>query len=146
MSASAASSASGRRLISPWPERGPRADRTYIVDDRRGPPAWWTFAGFAANSGLAAALPAAVDQDAAVSELRLRLRPGISAKDLRHALDAAGPSLTTTRAEVTDEAVSQLKFSAAVPVALARETLAERLADAPGVAAASAASIREHHR
>jgi ATP-dependent Lhr-like helicase len=122
------------------------ADRTYVLADRGGSPTWWTFAGFAANSGLAAALPAAVDPDAAVSELRLRLRPGISAKDLRRALDAAGPSLTTARAEVTDEAVTELKFSAAVPLALARETLAERLADVSGVTAASAASIREHHR
>jgi ATP-dependent helicase Lhr and Lhr-like helicase len=122
------------------------ADRTYLVDDRQGPPAWWTFAGFAANSGLAGALPAAVDPDAAVGELRLRLRPGISAEDLRRALDAAGTSLTTARAEITDESVRELKFSAAVPVALARETLAERLADVSGVAAASAASVREHHR
>jgi hypothetical protein len=42
--------------------------------------------------------------------------------------------------------VSQLKFSAAVPLALARQTVAERLADVSGVTAASTATIREHHR
>ncbi len=120
-------------------------DRTYILDDGRGPPEWWTFAGFGANSGLAAALPAAVDQDAAVGELRLRLQPGVGADELRRALDAAATSLRTARADVTDEAVSELKFSAAVPFDLARETVAERLADVAGVAAASAAIIREHH-
>ena len=120
--------------------------RTYLVDDSSGRPVWWTFAGFGANSGLAAGLPAVVDPDATVGELRLRLKSGVGSRELRRALDAAGESLAAVRADVADEAVRELKFSAAVPLELARETVAERLADVSGVAATGGARIRDHRR
>jgi ATP-dependent Lhr-like helicase len=118
-------------------------ERTYLVRDASGRRVWWTFAGFAANSALAAGLDDLVDPDASVGELRLRLRSGIDSSALRSVLELRREQLRRIRPIVDDASVEGLKFSAALPRELAKDTLAERLADPETVRAVAKAPIRE---
>lgn len=102
---------------------------TYLVCDGTRSPVWWTFAGFAANSALLDGLPEVTDPDSTAGELRIRLAGGVGPADVRAALDRHAATLPTVRPGVDDRAVAGLKFSAAVPVDLARATVAERLSD-----------------
>jgi ATP-dependent Lhr-like helicase len=119
-------------------------DLTYVVRGDAHGPVWWTFGGFAANSALATGLPEMVDQDASVGDLRVRLRPDIDGTVLRAQLTARCDELAALRPEVADDAVTGLKFSAALPIELARSTVAERLTDPLGVDGVVRASIRQH--
>jgi len=93
---------------------------------------WWTWAGSATNRTLQATLGELVDPRQRIGDEVLRLRHGA---DLSHA------SATLARVDgnavaapaVDDRAVAGLKFSAALPVELARATVGERLGD-PGSA------------
>jgi ATP-dependent Lhr-like helicase len=106
--------------------------RTYLVREAESL-AWWTFGGFTANSMLAGGLADLVVRDAPVADLMLRLRPEADARQLRAALDQRREQLMAAAYEVDDRAVENLKFSAAVPVELARDTVSKRLADPEGV-------------
>jgi ATP-dependent Lhr-like helicase len=94
---------------------------------------WWTFAGFAANSALADVLADLVVPDAPVGDLALRMRREVDPRQLRAALDRERERLSTAAPAVDDWAIENLKFSAAVPPKLARETVSERLVDRDGV-------------
>ena len=118
-------------------------ERTYLVSEAEKRRVWWTFAGFAANSALASGLGDLVDRDASVGDLRLRLRKHVTSTELRKALDRRRDDLVAARPAIDDDAVAGLKFSAAVPRALAQETLAARLADPPAVLATLQAIIRD---
>lgn len=117
--------------------------RTYLTHDSEKGPVWWTFAGFAANSALASGLGELVDTDAPVDDLKLRLRPHISAAALRTTLDDRRNDLVDALPAIDAEAVEGLKFSAAIPPELALETLAARLTDPSAVHATLKAIIRE---
>jgi ATP-dependent Lhr-like helicase len=117
-------------------------ERTYLVRDLSGRTTWWTFAGFAANSALAAGLGDLVEPTAVVGDLRLRLRPHVSALDLSKALEKRQDDLLAARPNIDADAVDGLKFAAAIPSDLATETLAARLTDPPAVRATLAATIR----
>ena len=98
---------------------------------------WWTWAGMAANRTLHASLEV-VDPKQRLGDRVLRLRPGT---DLR---EAAAELRGSKVADLIDPAVDHsalrgLKFSAALPEAMARETIAGRLGDKAG----SAAVLRE---
>lgn len=89
---------------------------------------WWTWAGTAANRTLHASLDI-VDPRQRIGDRVLRLR---SDADLR---DAAAQLRGSRVAELTEPAVDEsalrgLKFSAALPAALATATIARRLGDA----------------
>ena len=118
------------------------ADRTYLVPDSSGRPVWWTFAGFRANSALLDGLPELAGADSTAGELRVRWRTGVGLVELREALSRRRDELPTTRPDVDDRALESLKFSAAVPEQLARETVAERMADPPAVRRVVAAPVR----
>lgn len=94
---------------------------------------WWTFAGFAANSMLADGLADLVVPDASVGDLKLQLRPEADAGQLRAALEQRREQLTEDVPRIDDRAVENLKFSAAVPIELARDTVSKRLTDPVGV-------------
>ena len=89
---------------------------------------WWTWAGTGANRTLLASLPGVVDLVQRAGDQLLRLRHGI---DPRH----AGEVLTDHEAgelaspSANDAAVRGLKFSAALPGELARQTVEMRLSD-----------------
>ncbi|MGY1979946.1 DEAD/DEAH box helicase [Nocardia gipuzkoensis] len=86
---------------------------------------WWTWAGTAANRTLHASLPKLVDPRQRIDERSLRLLPGVTAREVSDGLT----KVRWRRPEVSGNAVAGLKFSAALPPDLARETLGERLGD-----------------
>ncbi|GAA4918995.1 ATP-dependent Lhr-like helicase [Stackebrandtia albiflava] len=89
---------------------------------------WWTWAGYRANLTIRAGLAHFVD-DTGVTDNWLRLRPETTIADLR---GIAADSLVPP--EPDDRAVRGLKFSTALPVDIAKTTLAARLADLPSAA------------
>jgi ATP-dependent Lhr-like helicase len=91
--------------------------------------AWWTFAGLAANRALASGLADMADPGAPVTDLALPLRPGVSTGQLRHVLESRRERLLATPPPVDDQVIESLKFSAAIPRELARDTISRRLAD-----------------
>jgi ATP-dependent helicase Lhr and Lhr-like helicase len=105
---------------------------TYLVREAEDL-SWWTFAGFAANSALADVLADLVVPDAPVGDLALRMRREVDRGQLHAALDRERERLSTATPTVDDRAIENLKFSAAVPLKLARETVSERLVDTDGV-------------
>jgi ATP-dependent helicase Lhr and Lhr-like helicase len=136
----------GRDGIAGLRERYPFAESpssaTYAVQSSGSDATWWTFAGFAANSALAQGLTDIVDPSASVSELRLRLRRGVTASELRDALQERADALPGVIPGVEHEMLAALKFSEAVPVELARETVARRLADPAAVGATVMVPVR----
>jgi ATP-dependent Lhr-like helicase len=106
-------------------------------------PVWWTFAGSSANSALSAGLAGVVDPVSSVNALRLRLCADVSAAELRNAVEAGGERLANTDPVIDDQAADALKFSAAIPRALAIETLRRRLSDPDAVRATISAAICE---
>ncbi|RSM79387.1 ATP-dependent helicase [Kibdelosporangium aridum] len=87
---------------------------------------WWTWAGIAANRCLAVSLPGLVDQQQRIGDRSLRLRSGVTVKDVQTALNER---VRLRLPPVDRNALSGLKFSAALPPGLAERTVAERLAD-----------------
>jgi ATP-dependent Lhr-like helicase len=87
-------------------------------------------------------LPELAGDDSTAGELRVRWRTGVGLVELREALSRRRDELPTTRPDVDDRALESLKFSAAVPEQLARETVAERMADPPAVGSVVAAPVR----
>ncbi|WP_216212773.1 hypothetical protein [Amycolatopsis aidingensis] len=66
-----------------------------------------------------------VDPRQRIGDRSLRLLPELTPRDVNAGLRA----LTPHPPEVNDQAISGLKFSAALPAELARDTVAARLAD-----------------
>jgi ATP-dependent Lhr-like helicase len=115
---------------------------TYLVRQEPDPPAWWTFAGFAANRALASGLADIADPGGSVGGLCLRLQPSVSVDQLSASLGARREQLATTEPDVDEQAVGALKFSAAIPWELARQTVRQRLTDGAAVLSTVDAAIR----
>jgi ATP-dependent Lhr-like helicase len=115
---------------------------TYLVRQEPDPPIWWTFAGLAANRALASGLADLVDPTESVGALRLRLQPGVSAGHLSAALGARREQLAAIKPDVDEGAVRALKFSAAIPRELARQTISQRLTEGAAVLSTVDAGIR----
>ncbi|UJL30969.1 DEAD/DEAH box helicase [Mycolicibacterium vanbaalenii] len=95
---------------------------------------WWTWAGTSANRTLQASLPSLVDPRQRIDEKSVRLLPGVSVQELSSAL-----ADVQWRSPIVDaNALRGLKFSAALPEALATETLSARLGDVANAAMALA--------
>jgi ATP-dependent Lhr-like helicase len=92
--------------------------------------------------GSARRLPELAGDDSTAGELRVRWRQGVGLVELREALSQHRDKLATIRPDVDERALESLKFSAAVPELLARETVAERMADPPAVLHVVAAPVR----
>lgn len=106
------------------------AGRTVLQESPDGDVHWWTWAGTAANRTLAASLPDLVDPAQRIGDSVLRLH---HRTDAREAISALGDAPRELRPPtVNAHAVNGLKFSAALPPALAQATVEERLADAQG--------------
>ncbi|WP_030169899.1 MULTISPECIES: DEAD/DEAH box helicase [Actinomycetes] len=88
---------------------------------------WWTWAGTATNRTLQASLPTIVDPRQRIDEKSIRLLPGLSIDDISGALR----DVTWSEPFVDTNAVRGLKFAAALPPELAKQTLAARLGDIP---------------
>lgn len=114
--------------------------QTVVAPDVRGRRSWWTWAGRRANAVLLAALGGVAEAECGVHDLRVPLAAGISSGDFERALARVRDSALPQPA-VTERAVEGLKFSEALPPAIASASLAARLGDAVGAAAVA----REMH-
>jgi ATP-dependent Lhr-like helicase len=106
---------------------------TFLVRQGSAASAWWTFAGLAGNRALAGVLADMTEPGAPVTDLALPIRPDVSPRQLRYVLASRRKHLLEGAPPVDDQAIQSLKFSAAVPQTLARETVAQRLADPEAV-------------
>jgi ATP-dependent helicase Lhr and Lhr-like helicase len=86
---------------------------------------WWTWAGTAANRNLQTSLPSIIDPRQRIDEKSVRLLPGVTVAEFSAALDA----VEWRDPDVDVNALRGLKFSAALPEALAKQTLSARLGD-----------------
>lgn len=103
---------------------------------------WWTWAGYRANATLAANLPSIADPVQRPTDAWVRLR-----SDVTPDMWSAAKKHSTDRLvlpTVDPRAVRGLKFSAALPLALAEAVVAERLADFEGAALALKQASRFH--
>ncbi len=98
---------------------------------------WWTWAGSSANRTLQASLGDLADQRQRIGDEVLRLRHGEDPRQVAAALDTIDAEAGTLPA-VDSRAVIGLKFSAALPPALAEATVAGRVGDADGARRARA--------
>lgn len=86
---------------------------------------WWTWAGRRANATLSATLGPLADPVQRTDALSLRLRNDLDIRTWRDAVRGIPVRLP----EVEEKALKGLKFSAALPAGLARDTLQARMAD-----------------
>jgi ATP-dependent Lhr-like helicase len=115
---------------------------------------WWTWAGARANAVLLAGLgevaPDMVEHAERLDNRFLRLASSISVRQLgtalRTMLQRYGDDLSSVVAEISDEAVRQLKFSELLPPDVAAATLSARGADWAGAAAVARRTIRASGR
>jgi ATP-dependent Lhr-like helicase len=101
---------------------------------------WWTWAGYRANATLAATLATVADPVQRPTDTYVRLREDLTIEQWRAARADAAEGLVLPDVDV--RAVQGLKFSAALPPRLAVATVAARLADFAGAAAALAEPVR----
>ncbi|SEP54167.1 DEAD/DEAH box helicase [Amycolatopsis saalfeldensis] len=104
------------------------ADATLVIEEPGGAARWWTWAGTSGNRTLQASLPGVVAPRQRINDRSLRLLPDLDRKDISAAIDRCDLVLPY----VDRGAVAGLKFSVALPDALALRTVAERLADKRG--------------
>ncbi|MGH3800978.1 MAG: helicase-related protein, partial [Pseudonocardiaceae bacterium] len=91
---------------------------------------WWTWAGTAANRTLHASLASLMEPRQRLGDRVVRMRRDSDLCDFADALRAVNPS-TLAEPTVHDGALAGLKFASALPMELARATLAARFADRP---------------
>lgn len=101
------------------------ADHSIVLLPSDSASRWWTWAGTKANRTLQASLPAVVDPRQRIDEKSIRLLPGVTVAEFSAALT----KVQWRDPEVDANALRGLKFSAALPPELARETLGARLGD-----------------
>ena len=101
---------------------------------------WWTWAGYRANATLAASLASVADPLQRPTDTCVRLREDSTPGEWRKARAEAADRLCLPAADA--RAVHGLKFSAALPERLATATVAARLADLDGAAAALRETVR----
>ena len=102
------------------------ADGTVVHRTATGELEWWTWAGTMANQTLHASYGDVMDPSQQIGEAVLRLD---RTEDLHAAVRSLADERPMRTPAVDERAVSGLKFSAALPPALARATVAERLGD-----------------
>ena len=118
-------------------------DATTLVNDRHRDLKWWTFAGRAANAGIAAALgrriPGAVNHD----NLTVTIENGLEIEGLDDAL-ATLPSLSDEDflPDIDADAITGLKFSDCLPRDLATRMLQVRSSDLPSIRGVLAEPMR----
>jgi ATP-dependent Lhr-like helicase len=109
-------------------------DGTVLIREPGGDVRWWTWAGFRTNATLTATLAGTADPAQRTEEAFIRLREDLLLSTWKAATADASERLCLP--EIDDKALHGLKFSAALPERLAIATLATRLADLDGAAAA----------
>ncbi len=111
------------------------AGQTVLERTPNGELHWWTWAGTAANRTLHTLLDDLADPRQRATDRALRMRSDLDMRDLAAAMtgvDADAP----VRLQLSDASLTGLKFSTALPMELARRTIAARLVDQAGARAA----------
>ncbi|MFD8338166.1 DEAD/DEAH box helicase [Streptomyces solisilvae] len=101
---------------------------------------WWTWAGYRANATLAATLTSIADPLQRPTDTYVRLREDLTPDDWQKVKVEADGRLCLPAVDA--RAVSGLKFNSALPRRLSEATLAARLADLDGAAAALRQAVR----
>lgn len=108
---------------------------TVVVERERGRATWWTFAGLHANQMLMTGLVGAGIDVTSVDNVALRCKMPVDGSEvLRGAI--ASLEAEALVVPVADEAIENLKFNEALPLALSRKILAVRWRDESSVAKA----------
>ena len=107
-----------------------KRDKLLISRDEQGDWRWWTFAGERANRTLMSWAEPIVAPRQRIGAESIRLRRDLTVDAIREGL-AAAAALREPRPQpfVDNQAVQGLKFSAALPDALATQTLSARVGD-----------------
>ncbi|MDV6292343.1 DEAD/DEAH box helicase [Rhodococcus aetherivorans] len=112
-----------------------------IARDDRDDWRWWTWAGAKANRTLAAWAPDLVPPRQRIGAESLRLHADLTVADIRSGLAALRAAGSGPLPAVDTGALRGLKFSAALPEQLARQTLAARTVDRLGAVTALADTV-----
>ena len=123
------------RAAHPWAASG-----TTVVQER-GRSRWWTFARWRANLWLAHLADGLRAEVAAIDDLAVAVDPSATAADIGGLVRTASPAQIDLAPWIAAEAIEGLKFAQCLPVALAREVVARRLADAESVGEALAEPV-----
>ncbi len=123
------------RAAHPWAASG-----TTAVQER-GRSRWWTFARWRANLWLAHLADGLRAEVAAIDDLAVAVDPSATAADIGRLVRTASPAQIDLAPWIAAEAIEGLKFAQCLPVALAREVVARRLADAESVGEALAEPV-----
>ncbi len=113
----------------PWIE----LERTALVQTPAGTLKWWTFGGFRANLTLIPKLAELAGCPIRLDNFALRFEEGIGPEAAEEAIrKLRGVDVQALRPSIDESALTGLKFSACLPVAMATRLLAERMADTDG--------------
>lgn len=110
------------------------ADGTVLHREANGDVHWWTWAGSAANRTLHASLGELVDPVQRIGDESVRFGHRIDLQAAARRLSQVD-HLALRSPPVDERALAGLKFSSALPVELARSTVAERIGDKHAAAA-----------
>lgn len=116
-------------------------DATVLVPEAPDSMRWWTYAGAAANTSLAAAL-ASSGFDASADSFGVSVGGEVSRRGAAEAVRQAARDGLGATPEVSLEALEGLKFSAALPFDIAARVLAARMSDPVAAANVVEAPIR----
>ncbi|NBV45612.1 MAG: DEAD/DEAH box helicase [Planctomycetia bacterium] len=119
------------------------ADATVMVNERHHDLKWWTFAGRAANAGIASALRRRIPGAVTFDNLSVTIDDGLGIDTLDEIL-AALPALGDDDflPEIDTDAIEALKFSDCLPRDMATRMLQVRSSDLPAIRAALAEPLR----
>jgi ATP-dependent Lhr-like helicase len=106
-----------------------RHDTSTVVIQPDGRSRWWTFAGRRANTWLAAMVEPVRQHTTALDDLSIALDPNTDGTAIQALLDIADLQLVSLAEWVSDEAISNLKFSDCLPRPLAVREVEARLRD-----------------
>ncbi|MFC9839757.1 DEAD/DEAH box helicase [Rhodococcus sp. NPDC127530] len=120
-------------------------DGAYVIArDTGGDWRWWTWAGMKTNRTLAAWAPDLIPPRQRIGSESLRLHTDLTVSDIRAGLAALRARDQRPLPAIDQAALQGLKFSAALPEHLARQTLAARIVDMDGATTALTDTVRVH--
>jgi len=127
------------RVEFPWVSM----DATTMINERKHDLKWWTFAGRAANAGLAAAIGRRIPGAATFDNLSVTIENGREIEEFDEAL-ASLSRLADNEflSDIDADAVNALKFSDCLPREMATRMLQRRSSDLPAIRAVLAEPMR----
>ena len=120
------------RVEFPWVSM----DATTMINERKHDLKWWTFAGRAANAGLAAAIGRRIPGAATFDNLSVTIENGREIEEFDEALASLSRLPDDDfLSDIDADAVNALKFSDCLPREMATRMLQRRSSDLPAIRA-----------